>query len=87
MAHLQLKAELAAALMAFDVTRLVGRKVDESGRPQDPKHAAEELARLAQRTDSIGARVWYLEWAKAFQRLAQIGDRAPEDRTPPRTGE
>jgi hypothetical protein len=37
----------------------------------DPEETAEELAFLARHTPNPGARIWYLEWAKAFQRLAQ----------------
>ena len=43
-------------------------------RHQTPARNAEELARLASSTDDPAARIWFLEWAKAFQRLALIHD-------------
>ncbi len=39
-----------------------------------PARNAQELARLASTTDDPAARIWYLEWAKAFRRLALIHD-------------
>ena len=44
---------------------------------QGPARNAEDLARLASSTDDPAARIWYLEWAKAFRRLALIHD--PDD--------
>ena len=43
---------------------------------------AEELTRLAQSADSPGERAWFLQWAKAFRRLADLGADRPrrEDR-------
>lgn len=34
---------------------------------------AEELTRLAERSNDPGERAWYLQWAKAFRRLADLG--------------
>lgn len=50
---------------------------------QDPtnRHAAndnaDELTRLAESADSPGERAWYLQWAKAFRRLADLGADKP----------
>ncbi len=41
---------------------------------QTPARNAEELARLASSTDDPAARIWFLEWANAFRRLALIHD-------------
>jgi len=36
---------------------------------------AQDLTELARHADDPGARAWYLQWAKAFDRLAEIGGR------------
>jgi hypothetical protein len=37
-----------------------------------PARNADELAALAAKSQDPAARVWYLEWAKAFRRLASL---------------
>jgi hypothetical protein len=49
--------------------------------PKPPQRAAEELTELARQAHDPAVRVWYLEWAKAFQQLALFHERqnTPED--------
>jgi hypothetical protein len=63
------------------VGRFAGRALDDANTDdrRDPDETAQELARLAEGADHPATRAWYLQWARAFQRLAQMRDR---DRTP-----
>jgi hypothetical protein len=56
----------------------------DSDRRQDSEAKAEELTRLADASDDPGARAWYLQWANAFQRLAQLGAWNTNPPKPPR---
>ena len=47
---------------------------------ETPAQNAEELARLASEAEDPGARVWFLEWAKAFRQLALLNDQEPPPR-------
>lgn len=47
---------------------------------ETPAQNADELARLASEAADPGARVWYLEWAKAFRQLASLNDQQPPAR-------
>jgi hypothetical protein len=51
--------------------------------PIPPERRAEELKELARQTDDPGERAWYLQWAKAFDRLAEIGGRKRKGRGKP----
>jgi hypothetical protein len=51
--------------------------------PSPPEHRADELKELARQSDDPGARAWYLQWAKAFDRLAEIGGRKRKGRPKP----
>jgi hypothetical protein len=51
--------------------------------PNPPERSAEELKELARQTDDPGERAWYLQWAKAFDRLAEIGGRKRKGRIKP----
>lgn len=44
--------------------------------PRDPAQTAAELARLAAQSRNPAERLWYLQWAQAFNQLAAFGDRA-----------
>jgi len=58
------------------------RQHDDTPRP--PEQSAEELTELARHADDPAARVWYLEWARAFRRLASIkSDRTEKDKRRP----
>jgi hypothetical protein len=47
---------------------------------ETPAQNAEELARLAAEADHPGERVWFLEWARAFRKLASLNDHQPPPR-------
>lgn len=51
----------------------------DSNEPKPAARAAEELARAAARSTDEGRRLWRLQWAQAFKRLAEIG--APKRRS------
>jgi hypothetical protein len=56
--------------------------VDERKSPEtreSPAQKAEELARLASSTKNPGERVWLLEWARAFRKLASLRERESSD--------
>jgi hypothetical protein len=56
---------------------------DEDPPIQPPERIAEELTALARLADDPAARIWYLQWAKAFDRLAEIGGRKRKDKGKP----
>jgi hypothetical protein len=47
---------------------------------ETPAHNAEELTRLALTAEDPGERVWFLEWARAFRKLASLNDDGPDSR-------
>jgi hypothetical protein len=49
-------------------------KRTNSDNQSTPHRRADELTRLANQSDDPGARAWYLQWAKAFRRLAAMGE-------------
>lgn len=49
--------------------------------PVPPERSAEKLTELARQSDDPAVRAWCLQWAKAFDRLAEIGGRKPKGRT------
>jgi len=53
---------------------------DSNDRTQNPaRKAAERLVQAASQADGRGSRLWRLEWAQAFQRLADIGSPRSKD--------
>lgn len=73
------KRKLALSVCAGD-TR-VDKKIvdqDQDKGPEDSAHKAEELMEQAAYTPESEGRLWRLEWAQAFRRLAQIGKRDPD---------
>jgi hypothetical protein len=48
--------------------------------PPSPKETSEELAALAKHAEDPGARLWFLEWARAFRRLAAIEEAPPKNK-------
>jgi hypothetical protein len=59
--------------------KAVGRDESDS---KPPEQNAEELAKLAAGARDPGSRIWYLEWAKAFRKLALFNQQPP----PPPSG-
>jgi hypothetical protein len=51
--------------------------------PTAPERSAEELRELARRSADPGARAWYLQWAKAFDRLTELSGRKGKGRDKP----
>jgi hypothetical protein len=56
---------------------------ENDGPPVPPEQSAEELKELARQSDDPGERAWYLQWAKAFERLAEMGGDKRKHRSKP----
>jgi len=53
--------------------------LDHASNPgHSASEVAQELAEAAAHAEGGAARLWRLEWAQVFRRLAELGERAPE---------